>query len=191
MYELPTAEDLKRYRLSVHLTPELAKMAGVSQSLIARIEAGDIDPKLSTLRRILDAIKERDLKQGLVAADAMTTPMIYVRPDSTIVEASYLMEKNGISQLPVLEDGIQVGCISEEVVVREMAGVKDSAKLQEKKIKTVMAGGFPTVSPTTDLDTLSKILEKNQAALVVEMGKAVGVITKADIIKLGMKELYR
>jgi predicted transcriptional regulator len=191
MYELPTPEDLKRYRLSVHLTQtELARMAGVSQSLIARIEAGDIDPKLSTLRKILNAIKEKDLKRGLVASDAMTSPLIHVEPESTLVEASYLMEKHGISQLPVLENGVQIGSISEEVVVKEMTEVKDSSKLQEKTVKSVMAGGFPTVSPSTDLETLSKILERSQAALVVDMGKAIGVVTKADIIKLGMKRFY-
>ncbi|MDP6459157.1 MAG: helix-turn-helix domain-containing protein, partial [Candidatus Hydrothermarchaeota archaeon] len=41
MFELPIPEDLKKFRLKVGLTQtKLARRAGVSQSLIARIEAG-------------------------------------------------------------------------------------------------------------------------------------------------------
>ncbi|MHA1431033.1 MAG: helix-turn-helix domain-containing protein, partial [Candidatus Freyarchaeota archaeon] len=56
MFRLPTPEDIKRLRKKVGLTQtELAEKAGVSQSLIARIESGSVDPRLSTLQRILNA----------------------------------------------------------------------------------------------------------------------------------------
>jgi predicted transcriptional regulator len=37
---------------------EVAKKAGVNQSLVARIESGDIDTRLSTASAILDAIEQ-------------------------------------------------------------------------------------------------------------------------------------
>ncbi|MCD4809259.1 MAG: helix-turn-helix domain-containing protein, partial [Methanosarcinales archaeon] len=50
---LPTPGDIKKRRVGLNLTQnELAKLAGVSQPLIARIEAGDVDPRLSTLTKI-------------------------------------------------------------------------------------------------------------------------------------------
>ncbi|MGP8331846.1 MAG: helix-turn-helix domain-containing protein, partial [Methanosarcinaceae archaeon] len=54
--QLPTPGDLKQKRTELCLTQsELAKRAGVSQPLIARIESGDVDPRLSTLWKIFEA----------------------------------------------------------------------------------------------------------------------------------------
>ncbi|MEM2850330.1 MAG: helix-turn-helix domain-containing protein [Candidatus Bathyarchaeia archaeon] len=51
---LITPEDIRRLRKLFKLTQrELAIRAGVSQSLIARIEAGTVDPRLSTLGKIM------------------------------------------------------------------------------------------------------------------------------------------
>ncbi|MHA1315870.1 MAG: helix-turn-helix domain-containing protein [Candidatus Helarchaeota archaeon] len=58
MFKIPTGEDLKKLRKESKLTQtELARLAGVSQSLIARIEKNDVDPKCSTMRKILGAIE--------------------------------------------------------------------------------------------------------------------------------------
>lgn len=185
MYELPRPEELRKYRLSLRMTQTaLAKDAGVSQSLIARIEAGDIDPKLSTLRKILTALKEHETKKGLFARDAMTTAFISMSPDDTLAMASNLMEKNSISQVPVIEDDIQLGSITEEAVVKVIDSAKDPSKIMNKKVNQFMEPGFPTVSTDTRLDTVSKILEANSAILVMDTGKPVGIVTKADIIKL-------
>ncbi len=55
--ELPTPRDLRERRTALDLTQsELAERADVSQPLIARIEGGDVDPRLSTLRRIVEAL---------------------------------------------------------------------------------------------------------------------------------------
>ena len=45
---IPSPEDIRRMRIRAGLTQkELAERAGVSQSLIARIERGSVDPRLS------------------------------------------------------------------------------------------------------------------------------------------------
>ncbi|MFB6186868.1 MAG: helix-turn-helix domain-containing protein, partial [Halobacteriaceae archaeon] len=56
---LPTSQDIREKRQSLELTQsELADLADVSQPLIARIENGDVDPRLSTLRKIINALEE-------------------------------------------------------------------------------------------------------------------------------------
>ncbi|HML25821.1 MAG TPA: helix-turn-helix domain-containing protein, partial [Methanomethylovorans sp.] len=58
---LPTPDSIRQKRNELRLTQsELAKRAGVSQPLIARIEAGDVDPRLSTLKRIFNAFDESE-----------------------------------------------------------------------------------------------------------------------------------
>ncbi|MDY6779333.1 MAG: helix-turn-helix domain-containing protein, partial [Halobacteria archaeon] len=56
--EVPTAEDLREKRRNLGVTQnELAEHAGVSQPLVARIENGDVDPRLSTVTRIVEALE--------------------------------------------------------------------------------------------------------------------------------------
>jgi predicted transcriptional regulator len=185
MFELPAREDLKRLRLKLGLTQsELARRAGVSQSLIARIEAGDIDPRLSTLRKIIGVLKQARDTKGLTAGDIMKSPVVHVTPWDTIAYATRLMKDNGISQLPVLENGVQIGSISETRLVSEISSEKDLAEISLKPVEEVMNEGFPTVSRNLDVATVSRFVEANPAVLVVERGKVVGIITKADIIKL-------
>lgn len=184
MYEIPSPEELRSYRLRTGLTQmQLAAKAKVSQSLIARIEAGDIDPRASTLKKILDALKTAEGKKELCAGDIMKSPVIHVKPDDAIGTANKLMEKYEISQLPVLENSVQVGSISEARVVKEISSGKDITKIPIKKVEEIMNEGFPIVSKNTDIKTVSKIAEVNPAVLVVERGKVVGIITKADIIR--------
>lgn len=185
MYDLPTSEELRRFRLRVRLTQtELAKKANLSQSLIARIEAGDIDPRVSTLRKILEVLKKAETAKKLSAEDLMISPVVWVSPQNTIGDASKLMEKHGISQLPVLENGIQVGSISETRVIKEVTSEKDISRLPTKKVRDTMNEGFPTVSRHADIETITKLTEVNGAVLVVDGGRVAGIITKADIIKL-------
>ncbi len=184
MFNLPTPEALKKQRKRLGLTQaELAKKAGVSQPLIARIEAGDIDPRLSTISRIVEVLKREEAVRSLPAEEIMKSPVIFISPESTLREASKLMEKHGISQLPVVSEGRQLGSISEELVVREISFTKPE-KIAEKKVSDVMRDGFPTVSRDTDIRVISKLMETSSAVLVVEKGEIVGIITRADLLKL-------
>jgi predicted transcriptional regulator len=184
MYELPTPKGIKKYRKKLKLTQvELAKRAGVSQSLIARIEAGDVDPRLSTLKKILEAMKVEEIGDKC-AENIMKAPVIHVHPSDTVGQASEIMEKYGISQLPVLEGDVQVGSISEAMVIKGMDLEKDLSKVSTKKIGDIMNGGFPAVEKKTGVKTLSKLLEIGPAVLIREKGKVVGIVTKADVLKL-------
>jgi transcriptional regulator with XRE-family HTH domain len=103
--ELPTPEDLRERRNGLGLTQsELAERAEVSQPLIARIEGGDVDPRLSTLRRIVNAMEEAE-GSLLRAADLMNSPVYGIDPDDSVKAAIGMMNQEGYSQLPVIRDG--------------------------------------------------------------------------------------
>lgn len=180
---LPTPEDLKKKRTELHLTQnELAKRAGVSQPLIARIESGDVDPRLSTLRKIFNAFEEAEKEQILVK-DIMHTPVIHTSPEDSVESAVQMMEEHGFSQVPVINNGVPVGSISEDMILRSMADKKTST-ISQMLVADMMGGSFPTVSPSNDIGLVSHILERNPAVLVLERGRVVGVVTKHDVIKL-------
>jgi predicted transcriptional regulator len=182
--QLPTPEDLKKRRNELGLTQsELAKRAGVSQPLIARIESGDVDPRLSTVRKILEAFEEANKEQQILIRDLMHSPVTHVSPDDSVEEVVNLMHVHGFSQIPVLEGSVPVGSISEDMIVRLM-GESKKKPISQLKVSGIMGESFPTVSPGVSISIVSHILEENPAVLVVEKGTIVGVITKHDVMKL-------
>lgn len=173
--ELPTPQDLRERRTSLDLTQSaLAEMAGVSQPLIARIEGGDVDPRLSTLRRIVAALDEAE---GSVvrAGDLMNEELISVAPDDSVADAERRMEKAAFSQLPVLQGGLPVGSISFSDIRHEGENVG------QKAVAEIMSEQFPTVSREDSADKISNLLDYYKAVIVTEGGEAVGIITEADI----------
>ena len=180
---LPTPDDLKQKRVELGLTQnKLAKRAGVSQPLIARIESGDVDPRLSTIRKIFDAFEEAEKEQILVK-DIMHSPVIHTSPEDSVDIAVHIMEEHGFSQVPVIINGLPVGSISEDMIIKSMADKKTST-ISQMKVHDMMGESFPTVSQNTDMVVVSRILEKNPAVLVLERGRVVGVVTKHDVMKL-------
>ena len=60
----PTLEDIAKRRRQLGLKQsELAKMAGVSQSLIAKLEAGTIDSSYTKVKTIFDILERLEPKQ--------------------------------------------------------------------------------------------------------------------------------
>jgi len=180
--QIPTPEDLKKKRIELGLTQsDLAKRAGVSQPLIARIEMNDVDPRLSTVGKIITALDEVKKEQQIVAKDIISSPVIHVLPAQPLEEAIMIMNSKGISQLPVIENGVPVGSLSEGAVVKTIA-VKKS--LSGMKVSDLMEESFPTVPQTASVLTVSHILERSPAVLVMDKGVVTGVITKSDIMKI-------
>ena len=114
-YEL---EEIKEIRKKFGLTQgELANRAGVSQSLIAKIEAGRLDPTFSKTKRIFEAIDTLGKKKELKAEQIMNKWLISVRPNDGIKYAIDKMKKSNISQMPVIEDHKSIGVVSESIIL--------------------------------------------------------------------------
>ena len=180
---LPTPSEIRILRKKAGLTQkELAKRAGVSQSLIARIEAGTVDPRLSTLRRILKAIEEASKEKMAKITDIMTDSIISVQINDKVKKAVEFMWKYGVSQLPVLDGTRLCGSIREETIMKAMITEKPE-RILEEPVGELMEEPLPSVNPRADIEDVIKLLISGYpAVLVIDKGKVIGIITKIDVI---------
>lgn len=163
---------------------ELAELAEVTQPYIAKMESGSADPRVSTLERISEALEEATEDKKISAGQVMAKPIINVRPKDKVKKAIELMEKNDISQLPVLRGKKQVGSVTDDGLIHQISGGEDIFKLTEQRIEKIMKDPLPTVSEDVGLDALFNLLEHSPAVLVYRRNKPVGIVTKADILKI-------
>jgi predicted transcriptional regulator len=167
---------IKKLRTEAGLTQKkLAERAGFSQAHIAKIEEGKVDPRLSTVNRILQVLTEGKKKK---CKDIMTKGVIFAKPNESILKISEVMMRQAISQLPVMNGGRLVGTVTEETIIRNL-----SSNLAEKKAINVMDLPLPSVQEETSLDLIRPILEKHQGVLVNRGRQIVGIITRSDLLK--------
>ena len=180
---LITPEELRNLRRRFRLTQkELAQKAGVSQSLIARIENKTVDPRLSTVRRIYNAITSVQSEQKK-AKDVMHNPVVTIEAMDTIKSAITLMKKYAISQLPVLRENKIIGSIQESTLLDKLVNSKDSNRFFSNSVYNIMEKSFPVVEPDADVNYVVNVLSRDKSAvLVIDNKKIVGIITKIDLL---------
>ena len=160
----------------------LADVAGVSQALIVRIEAETVDTRLGTLRRLLSALHEHVPSHTgpPTLSDLMSSPVTHCRASDTIRHVVKLMQDSGISQMPVMENSLQVGSITDSCLLKALS----KKKTGKNKVSDVMQRPFPLISATAPLDKAMHLLSHNSAVLVTRNSVIVGIITKADALRL-------
>ncbi len=182
---LPTAKEFRHLRKKAGLTQkELADKAGLSQSLIARIEKGDIDTKLSTAGKILSVIRksEAEKAKSLELRDYMVSPVIYAKASDPIKRVIAMMDEDGISQMPVMDGGKQVGSVTDTHLVQILA--RKGARSARRKISSVMSKPFPELDIDSPMDKVIASLTKNAAVLIKNGPHIAGIVTKADALQL-------
>lgn len=181
MLTLPTPGDLKAQRARLGLTQaQLAEAAGVSQSLIARIEGGKVDPSYSTLRAVVEALNEAERREAKLL-DLMTAPVTSVTSSTPVRQAVAEMQKAGFSQLPVVDDGAPVGSLGEKEVVHALTGSKRE-DLVDLPVGELMGPPFPAVEPGASIESALRLLEDRAAVMVMEKGRVIGIVTKSDLL---------
>jgi predicted transcriptional regulator len=161
----------------------LAKLSGVSQSLIAKIESAKIDPAYSKVMKIMAALsREQSKKESRKRTkDIMSTDIFCVEQDASISAAIDLMKRKDISQLPVMEEEECIGSISEGTIVESIQDF--GKKLANATVEEVMDESFPIVPIESDIEVITGLLKYYKAVLIKSKGKIMGIITKADLLK--------
>ncbi len=112
--------------------------------------------------------------------DHADKPLLTVRTEELVSHAIERMRDYKISQIPVEDIDGFVGSVDEAALLRNYITDKNIA---EKPIKDVMGPAYPIVSSKTSIDKVSKLITKDNQAVLVDLGEGKHhIITKYDII---------
>ncbi|MDA0712478.1 MAG: cystathionine beta-synthase [bacterium] len=106
--------------------------------------------------------------------------VIMVDFDAALGDVIELMQKHGISQLPVLKANELVGLVNEVTILNALLVGK--AVMNTPAGFLVDADILATVSPDTTIANLTELFAKGKSTIVIENKKIVGFITKIDLI---------
>ncbi|MDQ7827583.1 MAG: cystathionine beta-synthase [Armatimonadota bacterium] len=98
------------------------------------------------------------------------------------------MKEFDVSQLPVVADGQLVGMISE---VDLLSYLLEGGHGPDDPITPIVDPAPPVVSPDTPVDDLAEVFLNANAAVVVDRGRVVGIVTKIDVIDHLARKLGR
>ena len=181
----PTLEDIakKRRQLGLKQT-DLAKLAGVSQSLVAKLEAGKIDSSYTKVKTIFDVLERLEAKTKVQERKVVPNQVISIQKDEPVSKVVQLMKEHGYSQIPVFSHKQSVGSISEKTILHEILAGKDMAQISKLSVEALMDEAFPQVSEDAPLSLISSLLQTYPAVLVAKKGTVTGIVTKADLLRM-------
>ena len=181
----PTLEDIAKKRRQLGLKQaELAKLAGVSQSLVAKLESGKIDSSYTKVKTIFDILDRLEAKTKIQEEKVVPNQVISIQKDEPLLKVVRLMKDHGYSQIPVFDGKQSVGSISEKTILRQILAGKDLAQISKLPTEDIMEEAFPQVSEDAPLSLISSLLQTYSAVLVSKKGNVVGIITKADLLRM-------
>jgi CBS domain-containing protein len=113
--------------------------------------------------------------------DSMTRDVVSVDLSSTAVEAAQKMQSKNVGTVLVLDkDSLQGLVTDRQIVTKVIAEGKDPSSV---RVTEFMSKNPATIAPDTDIHDAGKIMQEHgyRRIPVVESGKAVGIISIADL----------
>ena len=182
---LPSIDEVAKRRRVLGLTQQkLARLAGVSQSLIAKLESNKIDPSYTKVKALFDALERLQTETEVRAEEVLQNQVIGVQKNSQVSNAVQTMADYGYSQLPVFDGEHAVGSLSEKTIIGKVSAGKDLSQISKLTVGEVMEDAFPQVGEDAPLSLVSSLLQVYPAVLVSKKGKVTGIVTKADLLKM-------
>jgi cystathionine beta-synthase len=108
-------------------------------------------------------------------------PLLTIKETDSCETAFALMQKYGISQIPVLDENKHFSGALEDAGL--YAALLKNRDLMQSQVKEVMRKPFPIVSYSDTIDHVSSLINKdNNAVLMMDLGGNWHIITRYDVI---------
>ncbi len=126
-----------------------------------------------------------DHDSDLKVSEIMTKEVVIANPNMTVTEAAKLMNSFRIGGLPVVQNGVLVGIITEREIMKKVVAVNkqpDKTLVQDSMASPVRVIASPN-------ETITQVARKmgrhdvSRVPIVDASGKILGIITNKDIIK--------
>lgn len=126
-------------------------------------------------------LKDEKLTARSILAKRTNQEVVTLDCEKTIIEAINIMKTLSISQLPVTQQGMVVGKVTESNVLESLL---ENPSLRSSPVKEIMTASLPFVDLNTSIDKISAMINKDNSAVLVEdeQGK-FEIITQYDIIE--------
>ena len=141
-----------------------------------------------------------DLKATLHVNDYMTSDVVTIDPETSLLEAQRLMGIKRIRSLPVMEEGKLVGLVTRTDMVKVEPSRFVSPKNQEQSlaillqpIEKIMTRQLVTTTPQENLLAVAKTMLENKIhclPVLDKEGQLCGVITDSDLFRMVVKKFY-
>jgi cystathionine beta-synthase len=129
-------------------------------------ERGFLEDEKLTAKSILS---KRD-SQEIVAIDC----------EKTVLEAINTIKSLNISQMPVTQQGMFIGKLTENDILNSII---ENPSSKSNSVKAIMTASFPFVDLNTSIEKISGMINKDNTAVLVEDEKGhIQIITQYDII---------
>jgi acetoin utilization protein AcuB len=132
----------------------------------------------------------RSPKPAILARDLMTTPVITLPSDATLVEAWTLMTRRSFRHLPISSVyGTLVGMVSDRDLIRHapdlvIAGIQSTAA--HRRLAEIMNSRVLSAAPTTDIREIARVMmdERVGALPILDANRQpIGIISKQDLLR--------
>jgi cystathionine beta-synthase len=125
-------------------------------------------------------LEEEITKAEDLIKEHLDKPLVVVRTEELVSHAIERMRKYKISQIPVVDVHGFVGSVDESDLFQSFISDKNTA---ERPIREVMGKPFPVVKSGTPVEEVSRLITKDNQAVLVDLGAGKHhIITKYDII---------
>ena len=126
--------------------------------------------------------KDPILTAGDIVSGRTHDQIVSVEPNDTVQTVIEKLQENGISQIPVAEQGQMLGSLTEKQLLSELVRHPDS---RSKPVRELMGVSFPIIARGTGLDQLSGMLSDKAEAVLVrrESGEGFDILTRSDLLR--------
>ena len=122
------------------------------------------------------------IQEAHIARRIMSSPVIAVEPDKTVQQTKTLLDGYTVNTLLVLDQGIPLGYITRQIVQRAIAHGLDTEPVTDYMLTDVKTVTLDT--PFSEIELLMIQRPQKIVPVVNDPGRAVGVITKNDILRV-------
>lgn len=129
----------------------------------------------------------------MLIKDRMSKPVISVEPETPILEALKMMQRENIRRAPVLRDGKLVGIVSDKDILNASPSDATTLSIWELnylvsriKVSDIMTRDVRTVDESTPIEEAARIMADNKIGglPVMRDGRVVGLITETDLFRI-------